>query len=356
MASSLWAGSFFRSADEARRQQGRILDRLGFGPHSMPSRTVRRWRVAHLAAYQPANQRQPAILIVPAPIKTAYIWDLAPGSSAVERCVSRGLQAYMVAWQRPEAGDEGMGLAEYADEAICACLDEIGAETGQANAFLAGHALGGTLAAIFASLHRHRVRGLIELEGPMEFHAGRLEAAVASGPNARAITAAFGNVPGTFLNWASGYADPVTFNAEPWLDWLGSARSPAANRLHWQVRRWSLDESPMPGRLFEEVTEALYRENCFAEGRLHVGGRLADPRAIDLPILAVLDPRSRIVPPPAIEAYCACTGSNDVQILAYHGDAGVMMQHVGVLVGTNAHSSVWPEVLSWIERAARSSP
>lgn len=107
------------------------LDRLGFGPQTMPSRSVRSWRLAHLFAYQAANEQQPAILIVPAPIKTAYIWDLAPGSSAVERFVSAGLQVYMAVWQRPGAGDEGMGLADYADKAICACLDEIYAETGR---------------------------------------------------------------------------------------------------------------------------------------------------------------------------------------------------------------------------------
>lgn len=332
------------------------LDRLGFGPQTMPSRSVRSWRLAHLFAYQAANEQQPAILIVPAPIKTAYIWDLAPGSSAVERFVSAGLQVYMAVWQRPGAGDEGMGLADYADKAICACLDEIYAETGQAKAFLAGHSLGGTLAAIFASLHPYRVRGLVELEGPIAFGAGRLEAAVAGAPSASSIIGTSGNVPGTFLGWASAYADPLTFNAEPWLDWVQSARSPAANRLHWRVRRWSLDESPMARRLFEEVGEMLYRENRFAEGRLHVDGRLADPRAIEAPVLAVMDPRSRIVPPPSIEAYRTRTGSDEVDILEYSGDSGVVIQHVGVLVGRNAHHSLWPRISSWIHGRMRIEP
>jgi hypothetical protein len=43
---------------------------------------------------------------------------------------------------------------------------------------------------------------------------------------------------------------------------------------------------------------------------------------------AVCDPRSRVVPPPSIEAYRTQTGSNDAQILDYAGDTGVMMQHV----------------------------
>jgi polyhydroxyalkanoate synthase subunit PhaC len=100
---------------------------------------------------------------------------------------------------------------------------------------MAGHSLGGTLAAIFASLHPGRLHGR--------------------------------NVPGTALDLMSAWADPVSFSAEPWMDLPQSSRSADARRLHWQVRRWSLDESPMARRLFEEVEEALYRQNRFAEGR-----------------------------------------------------------------------------------------
>jgi polyhydroxyalkanoate synthase subunit PhaC len=354
MASSALAQAFWAS-DDARRARGRVLDRLGFGPEPRPSRTVWRWRGWHLLAYQPANRRHGAILVVPAPIKAAYIWDLTPGSSAVERLLSTGLQVYKVIWQRPEADDESLGLAQYAGAALGECLDTIRAETGQTNAFLAGHSLGGTLAAIFASLYPGRVRGLIEVEAPMEFGAGRMEAALASGPHLSVIGASFGNVPGTFLNLASAYADPMSFGAQPWLDLLASSASPQKNRLHWQVRRWTLDETPMARRLFEEVGETLYRENRFAERRLRVAGRLADPGAIDMPILAVLDPRSRIVPPSSIEAYRSRTGSHDVEILEYFGDAGVMLQHVGVLVGKHAHETIWPRIADWLQNAQRST-
>jgi polyhydroxyalkanoate synthase len=344
----------FSTADAARRLQGIALDRLGFAPRTTPSRHVARTRAGELRAYQPALAGRPAVLIVPAPIKRPYIWDLAPGASAVARLASSGLQVYLLEWYRPQPRDAALGLEHYADRAIRISLDAIQAETRVGKAFLAGHSLGGTLAAVFASLHPHRVHGLLELEGPMAFAGGRLEAAARRAPAPGALTRALGNVPGSLLGVASASADPRAFQSEPMADAILSSASWATSRLHWQVRRWTLDESPMARRLFEEVDEALYRENRFAQGRLRVGARLADPRAIEAPILAVLDRRSRIVPPSSIEAYRTCTHSSGVQLLEYAGDTGVVMQHVGVLVGRNAHEQLWPRICSWIRDAASS--
>lgn len=333
-----------------------MLDALGYGPTTTLARTVLARRELNLLAYQPAHVHQPALLVVPAPIKAAYIWDLAPGSSVVEHCLAAGLQVYLAAWRRPQAEDATLGLRDYADHALQACTDAIAAETGASRVFLAGHSLGGTFAAIFASLHPHRVRGLIELEGPMAFGAGPIEAALAHSPAGQTALCPCGNVPGTYLGVASAYVDPVTFETEPWLDWLRSQSTPAAHRLHWRVRRWSLDESPMSRRLFEDVAQGLYRENRFAQNRLYFGDRMASPRAITAPVLAILDPRSRVVPRASLEAYRSHTGSTDVRTIEYCGDVGVMIQHVGVLVGSSAHARVWPEITRWIRsRVARSS-
>ena len=333
--------------DLARRLQGLALDRLGYGPQPTPSRKVRQVGAAELLAYAPGRSG-PAVLIVPAPIKTPYIWDLAPGSSVVQRLLEAGLQVFLVAWRRPLPGDEALGLDDYVEHALGGCMQVLRQETGEAGAFLAGHSLGGTLAAIYASLHPEGVRGMIALEAPIAFGAGRFEAAAAAAPPAQAITRRLGNVPGSFLDMASAAADPLTFHAEPFTDWLRSSVSARARRLHWQVRRWTLDESPMAQRLFEEVDEALYRGNRFMCGELRVAGRLADPSAIKAPIVAVLDRRSRIVPPASIEAYRTHTGSKDVEILEYPGDTGVVMQHVGVLVGPNAHAHLWPRLCAWL--------
>jgi polyhydroxyalkanoate synthase len=345
--------AFWAHADAVRQQQGDFLDRMGLGPLPAPARLVHRLPTVDLLAFHDSRATGPTLLIIPAPIKAWYIWDLDPGVSVVRRCVSEGLRVYLMAWRRPEPDDRDLGFAQYADEFIVQSLHAITAETGQARAFLAGHSLGGTLAAIFASLHQELVQGLVEVEGPMEFDAaaGRLEAAALSSPAARAVTDRFGNVPGSFLDAVSISADPVTFTSEPLVDWLQSLPFPKAIQTHVRVRRWTLTEMPMPRRLFEEVVE-LYRENRFAKGTLRVANRYARPAALTAPIMAVVDPRSRIIPAASITAYRKRTGSADVRLLEYRGDVGVMLQHVGVLVGENAHRVVWRRILDWIHEGA----
>jgi len=64
----------------------------------------------------------------------------------------------LLEWSDPGPREGGFGLADYADRFLLAALDVIAAETGCPVALLAGHSLGGTLAAIFASLRPERVR------------------------------------------------------------------------------------------------------------------------------------------------------------------------------------------------------
>src|SRR3954470_18324880 len=148
--------------DEARRQVGRGLDVLGLGPQETPYRVVAEWPGARLRAYhEQARTDGPVLLIVPAPFKRVYLWDLLPEVSVVRRCLERGLRVYLLEWLTPTQREDGFGFADYADCLPTAALDAIQAETGVATPVLAGHSLGGTLAAIFATLAPERVGGLV---------------------------------------------------------------------------------------------------------------------------------------------------------------------------------------------------
>ena len=108
------------------------------------------------------------VLIVAAPIKRPYIWDLAPSSSAIRYCLKEGLRVRLLEWLPASRTTGANGLAEYA-QAIGESVAKISSEGEDRKPFLLGHSLGGTLAAIFGATASKSIRGLVLLGAPLCF-------------------------------------------------------------------------------------------------------------------------------------------------------------------------------------------
>jgi polyhydroxyalkanoate synthase len=340
----------FAQLDLVRRRQGQVLDTMGLAPQETPFRVAFAEPGVRLRAYGDGQAAGPVLLIVPAPIKRAYIWDLSPSASVVQRCLHGGLRVYLIEWQPPGKREQSFGLAEYADRLILDGLNIISAETGQAQVFLTGHSLGGTLAALFAALHPARVKGLVLAGAPLHFgqDVGAIDALAAVAPGGPALIAASGNVPGSWLSGAAFLAAPLTFGWSRWLDWVSSLANLPAMQTYMRVERWTYDEMPLAQQLFKEVVELLYRQDRLMRGTLVVGGRRVGPELIEAPVLSIVDARCRLVPPQAVLPFHQAVGSAETQLLWYQGDTGVALQHLGMLVGRQAHKYLWPEVIRWL--------
>ena len=104
----------FGVMDEARRQAGRMLDAAGFGPDEAPWREALRADGVRLRAYgEPVPG--PVLLLVPAPIKRHYVWDLAPGRSVVRRALAAGFNVGLIERTEPEGDAADRGVDDYAD-------------------------------------------------------------------------------------------------------------------------------------------------------------------------------------------------------------------------------------------------
>jgi polyhydroxyalkanoate synthase subunit PhaC len=293
----------------------------------------------------------PAVLLVPAPIKRWYIWDLEPQVSVVARCLAHGLDVHLVEWTDPGPGEQDFGLTEYADRMLRECVEAITKRTGQPRVLLIGHSLGGTLAAIFAARHPDLVRAIVLLEAPLHFgaDAGAFAPVVAMSPHAGWLHTSGRAVPGSFLDVVSTLAAPVSFQLARYADLMLSLGDPTLLACHLRVQRWTLDEFPVPGRLFEDVVERLYRRDEFMAGTLAIAGRRVGPAALTAPLLTVVNPHSRVIPPSSILPVHESAASATKRLLRYRGDIGVAVQHVGVLVGRNAHRHLWPILLDWVD-------
>jgi polyhydroxyalkanoate synthase len=338
--------------DSMRRLMGRGQDLCGLGPQPTPSRLLVETPALRVRTYAAAHGRMAPLLLVAAPIKRAYIWDLMPQVSTVRLLLEAGFGVSLVEWRDPEPVDGDWGLDSYVEQFLGQAVAAVREASG-GTPLLVGHSLGGTMAAIFAARHPDRVRGVVLLEAPLQFgaDAGAFAPVVAVSPDLRPLPTWLPMVPGSLLDLVTVVAAPREFLLERYLDLVGTLGRPEA-QVHVRVQRWTLDEFALPGRLFADIVENLYRDDQFRRGELVVAGRRVGPNALVVPLLNVVDPRSAAIPPSAIEPFHHAAASQRKALLEYHGDRGVGLQHVGVLIGRHAHAMLWPQIIDWIRQLA----
>jgi polyhydroxyalkanoate synthase subunit PhaC len=337
---------WFELLDRCRRLQGHGFDRLGLGPIESDYRVVYESEGLRLRDYGVASGTGPPLLIVPAPIKRPYIWDLAPECSVVRHALAHRLRVYLVEWREPDAMARPPSLADYAGAMLSDCVDVIGERTGKGQVALAGHSLGGIFAALHGAYRPEHVAGLVIVDAPLHFtgaeHAFHGPAEVTSGLEGKP------SIPGSLLSASSARAAPATFCTSRYLDLLASLPSTERRTTHWRVERWTLDEMPMSPTLFHELSD-LRRHNRFMRGQLTLDGVMLSPQRIRAPLWSIYQATRGMIPAESILAFHAAVGSKRKQLAAYPGDVGVALQHVGPLVGSNAHRIIWPAVFQWLQ-------
>ncbi|PWB83884.1 MAG: poly(3-hydroxyalkanoate) synthetase-like protein [Methylocystaceae bacterium] len=333
--------------DAFRRSRGDALEALGFGPRECDHRIVASGPHWRLRAYSEADERPP-LLLVPAPIKRPYIWDLTPSTSAVRHCLDQGSRVYLLEWTPPTDRDRSAGLEDYAYRAVSDCVAAIENAAPGAKPSLIGHSLGGTLAAIFCALDGQSVRRLVLLGSPLCFapRSSRFRDALVSLLPATISTADI--VPGSLLSHSSALASPETFVWERLRDAVLCVGGPPALAVGARVERWALDEVPLPGRLVAEIAQLLYREDRFYRGSLSLCGRRIGPSDLMLPTLAVVDTADEIAPLDSVKPFLDATPAR-TDVIEYPGETGVALQHLALLAGPRAHAEVWPRIFAWLQ-------
>ncbi len=311
----------FMIADMMRQAQGNAIGAFGLGPKECPYQTMAsgaHWRVRDYGG-KPAS---PALLIVAAPIKRPYIWDLAPSVSAIGRLLREGFHVYLLEWMQASDRTQNGGLGEHCD-AISEGVAAVTREASGKRPYLAGHSLGGTLAAIFTALEPASIGALVLLGAPLCFEPGAgtfRDALVALLP---ADVPDVDSFPGSLLSCMAAMAAPGTFIWSRLMDAVLSAKDSQALEIHGRVERWSLDEVALPGKLVHHILQWLFRENRFCREKLQVRGRVVGPSRISVPTLAVVNTADEIAPVATMKPCIDAMPIKDACILEYPGEAGV---------------------------------
>lgn len=337
----------FAMNDILRRAQGNTFETLGLGPNEHPYRVIAtgaHWRLRDYAD----RDASPSLLIVAAPIKRPYIWDLSPSASAIGYCLEQRQHVFLLEWMPASRASGNNGLDEYVQH-IWECAAKVSHESDGTKPVLIGHSLGGTLAAIFSALAPASIGGLVLLGAPLCFQPETSQfrdALVSLVPSTLPEAEPF---PGSLLSHMSALASPGTFVWSRLIDAALSVVDPRALDVHARVERWALEEVPLPGKLVHHIIDWLYRDNRFCRGALEVQETMVGPFSLSVPTLAVVNTADEVAPLTSIKPFLDAMPTRDVRLIEYPGEVGVCLQHLGILVGRHAHAQVWPEIIAWLK-------
>src|SRR5450631_4770944 len=110
------------------------------------------------------------LLIVYALVNRPYMLDLQEDRSLVRGLLAQGVDVYLIDWGYPDGADRFTTLADYIDNHLAGCVDQI-LKTRRLRALnLLGVCQGGVLSLCFSALHPQLVRNLITMVTPVDFH------------------------------------------------------------------------------------------------------------------------------------------------------------------------------------------
>lgn len=284
------------------------------------------------------------VVICFALVNRPYMLDLQPDRSLIRGLLARGLDVYLVDWGYPDSGDSGLALDDYVNRYLGACIDHVRDAHGIPAVNLLGVCQGGTLSICHAALHPERVRNLVTMVTPVDFHTGdNLLAKWARKLDVDAVVDALGNVPGELLNAAFVALMPLRLTARKYAGLADIAHDRGALENFLRMERWIHDSPDQAGTAFRQFVRWFFQENRLVRGGLEIGGAAVDPRRIACPVLNVYAAQDHLVPPSASKPLAGLVSSADYTPLEFAGG------HIGIYVSRSAQEFLPRNIAQWLQ-------
>ena len=315
------------------------------GEGCSPREAVRRDGHAVLWRYRPtaADAGIAPLVICYALVNRPYMLDLQPDRSLIRGLLARGVDVYLLDWGCPKREDRGLALEDYVVRQLGGCLDHVRAAHRLESVNLLGVCQGGTMALCHAALFPERVRNLVTMVTPVDFHTpDNLLSKWVQGVDVDRLVAVLGNVPGDWLNAAFLALMPLRLTVGKLAGLADIADDPQALANFLRMERWIRDSPDQAGAAFAEFIRRFFQENRLVRGGLAIGGRPVDLRRIECPLLNVFATQDHLVPPSASRPLAGLTGSRDYSSLEFAGG------HIGIYVSRSAQALLPEAIAQWL--------
>ena len=298
-----------------------------------------------LYRYQPrvAQPHPVPLLIVYALVNRPYMMDLQEDRSMIRGLLDAGLDVYLIDWGYPDAADRALSLTDYIHRYIDHCVDTLRERCGQDAINLLGVCQGGTLSLCFSSLYPEKIRNLVTMVTPVDFHTpDNLLTHLIRHVNVDLLVDTLGNLPGQLLNFTFLSLSPFRLAGQKYVDLTDILDDAQALRNFLRMEKWIFDSPDQAGAAFRQFAKDFFQQNKLIKGEVNIGDRRVNLGNIVMPVLNVYAAQDHLVPPAASKALAECCGSRDYTEFSFQGG------HIGIYVSGRAQREVPPAVAAWL--------
>ncbi|MDX8288448.1 alpha/beta fold hydrolase [Metabacillus indicus] len=252
--------------------------------------------------YYPTHSRKftTPLLLIYSPVNKPDILDLIRGKSVIGSFVNAGFEVYLLEFGEPGYEDKDDSLEDYVAKYVQKAASRTLLHSKAENLTVIGYCLGGTLAAIYASIAEEKIKNLILYAAPIDFEETNvyskwlyeLRSANETDINqmtewSRLISASEVKAGMRLLT------SPVYFS--PYLALLGRTDDPAYIQKWIRFNKWANSYLPMPGAFVRDIVLELAKKNSLIKGKLSIMNRKVKLKNISCNLLVICGEDDQLV-------------------------------------------------------------
>ncbi|TAL90839.1 MAG: class III poly(R)-hydroxyalkanoic acid synthase subunit PhaC [Rhodanobacter sp.] len=301
-------------------------------------------KVWHFTGAGKSRAKTP-LLIVYALVNTVWMTDLQADRSMVSNLLEQGEDVYLIEWGYPDGADRWLTLDDYINGYLDRCVDAVRQRHDLDAINLLGICQGGAFSLCYTALHQHKVKNLITMVTPVDFHTpDNMLSSWCRNMDVDLFVDTMGNIPAGLMNYVYLTLKPIRLNQQKYIGMVDILDSPVELENFLRMERWIFDSPDQAGEAFRQFIKDFYQANKLVKGTLEIGGQPVDLGMITRPVLNIFAEHDHLVPPDASRALGKHIGTTDYTQLAFKGG------HIGIYVSSRAQREVPPAIHQWLRQ------
>ena len=310
------------------------------------------WRDGKVVLYRYVGAKAPTarvpLLIAYALVNRPYMVDLQSDRSLVRGLLERGEDVYIIDWGYPDRSDRYLTLEDYIERFLGGAVDALRRRSGLDRINLLGICQGGAFSLCYAALHPDKIRNLITMVTPVDFHTpDNMLSNWTRDMDVDLFVDTLGNVPADMMNFCYLTLKPWRLFVQKYVGLVDILDDPRALEDFLRMEKWIFDSPDQAGEAFRQFIKQFYQANGFIEGGIEIGARAVDLGFVDMPVLNIFAEQDHLVPPDASRALKDVVGTDDYSELSFRGG------HIGIYVSGRAQKEVPSAIHDWLAKRAR---